>query len=329
MKKIVVIFICLIIIISTSTIGYVVVSANSEVEVEENIIDRQNQIQEYFKSYGYTIDNPNIIMNPYEISPLTALIIFETENEEKISITIEGKTKETTYTNEFESSKIHYIPIYGLYPDSVNKVKIKSSTQEKTYELKTEKLPEDLSNNILNTEDKILFITTDNYTYAIDNNNDIRWYLTKNYSKKISRLSNGNFLLSNDKITDNNYNTGLIEIDLLGKIYKEYKIKTGYYGSYVELDNTLLVLSKNLLEIDKQTSAIINKYKLEDVYKTINIDNNIITLKNSTKELKINKDTKEETISNIETSIEENKILLNFYNNSKNYKIKTGKGLLT
>lgn len=324
MKKVVAIILCLIIIISISIIGYTAVSANTEVEVEENIIDKQNELQEYYKSYGYTIDNPNVIINPYEISPLTALIIFETSKEEEITIIVEGKTKETTYINKFEKSKTHYIPVYGLYADSVNKVKIKSNKEEKIIEIKTEKLPENLKNDIENTSDKPLFITSDKYTYAIDQNNDIRWYLTKKYSKKITRLSNNNLLLSTDKKTENNYNTGLVEIDLLGKIYKEYKIKTGYYGSYTELTNSILILSKDLLEIDKQTGSIINKVKLSDIYKTVDIKNNIITLTNLTKELKINKDTKEEKDSDIENSIEENTIPLEFYSTNKNYKLETG-----
>jgi len=324
MKKVVVIILILIIIISASIIGYTVVSANTEVEVEENIIDNQNKLQSYYKSYGYTLDNPNIILNPYEISPLTALIIFETENEEEVTITVEGKTKETTYTNKFEKSKTHYIPVYGLYPDYTNKIIIKCNKKEKTLEIKTEKLPESLKNDIKNTTNSPLFITTDNYPYAIDQNNDIRWYLTKNYSKKISRLSNGNILLSTDRKTNNDYYTGLIEIDLLGKIYKEYKIKTGYYGSYAESDNSLLILSKDLLEIDKQTGSIINKIKLTNIYSTLDIKNNIITLTNLTQELKINKETKEEKISKIEKNFKENTTSLEFYSNPKNYKLETG-----
>lgn len=324
MKKIVIPILCLILIIITSIIGYIVVSANTEVEKEENIIINQNENQQYFKSYGYTIENPNIILNPYDISPLTALIIFETETAEKVKITIEGKTKETTYTNEFKASKTHYIPIYGLYPDYVNKVKIKCNNIEKTYEIKTNKIPEELSQTITNSSNTLLFVTTSTIPYAIDQNNDIRWYLTKKYSQKITKLSNNHILLSNDKKDEHNYHTGMYEIDLLGKIYKEYKIKTGYYGSYAELENTLLVLSKDLLEIDKQTGIIINKIKLTDTYETLNIENNIITLTNNKKELKINKNTTQEILSVNSQKIEENKTSLNFYNNNEHYKLEKG-----
>lgn len=324
MKKIVIIIICLIVIIISSSIGYLAVSANTEVAKEENIIDIQNELQENFKSYGYTLNNPNIIINPYEISPLTALIIFETEKETEVSITVEGKTPETTYKNTFKKSKIHYIPVYGLYPDHKNKVILKCNNQEKKIEIQTNKLPGNFKNNEQNTQNNPIFISDNNIIYALDQNNDIRWYLTKNYTKKISRLSNGNFLLSNDKKNQNGYNTGLLEIDLFGKIYKEYQIKDGYYGSYVELDKTLLILSKDLLEIDKQTGEIIDKINLSDKYNKISYKNNIITLNSKEKNIIINKNTKEQKEINIQAEEIKNNEPVDFYIENKHYKIETG-----
>jgi len=324
MKKIVVIVICITIIILSTTIGYLLVSANTEVKQEANLIKLQNENQKDYKSYGYTIDNPNIIINPYDISPLTALIIFETEKEEQIKITIEGKDDKTTYHNTFASSKTHYIPVYGLYPDSENKVIIESKDTKEEYIIKTPSLPTDLINIETNDTDKLLFITTDNYTYAIDSNNDIRWYLTKEYSKKISRLSNGNFLLSTDKKNENNSNTGLIEIDLLGKIYKEYKINTGYYGSYTELENSILVLSKDILEIDKQTGAILSTISLDSTYEKIDYKNNIIYLMNEYQTTLIDTITNEQNnLDNINIE-EENTLIDTFYINDNQYKIIRG-----
>jgi hypothetical protein len=305
-------------------VGYLVVSANTQVQIEENIIDSQNELQADFKSYGYTLENPNIILNPYEISPLTALIIFETNEEEKVTITIEGKTKETTITNTFEAAKEHYIPIYGLYPDYENKIIIKSGDTTKEVVIKTDKLPDYLTTNIKNDTGKNLLVSESDYPYILDSNNEIRWYLTKQYSGKSSMLTNGNFLLSTDKTTEDNFYTGLLEIDLLGKIYKEYKISNGYYGSYAELDSSILVLSKNLLEIDKQTGETINTISLSDKYNTVNYQDNIISLTNETTLLKINKDTQESTTDTIDQEPQEQRTTIDFYTSSKNYKLETG-----
>ena len=122
MKKILIISIFILILTLTTTIGYKVVSANTRIDEVEDIIDYQEKKENYLTHYNYTLDNPNIILNPYGNSPLTALIIFETDKEEEVSITIPGKDNNSTYTNTFEKSKVHYIQVLGLYPNYENKV---------------------------------------------------------------------------------------------------------------------------------------------------------------------------------------------------------------
>lgn len=323
-KYIIIISTFILVLIATSIIGYKVVSANTEVIKKQDIITYQNELEEYFKSYKYTIDNPNIIINPYKISPLTALIIFETVDEEEITITINGKDKNSTYTKTYPKSKKHYIEVLGLYPDYNNIVTITYKNIKKELNIKTNPLPEDLIPiEEENNTNELYFITTDKYTYAIDNNNEVRWYLTEKYSEKITRLDNGNLLLSTDKFLNHEQNTGLSEMNLLGKIYKEYNIETGYNGSYAIKDNNILVLSNNLLEIDRQTGKIITEYELDDNYETVSYKDNIINLTNKTKSLEINTKTKEKiTKINLET-IEENKTLLPLYTDN-NYKLTKG-----
>ena len=91
----------------------------NDIEVENTIsmINEQYEFESEFEIDGYTIDNPNVILNPYGISPLTAIILFETEEELPVTITVEGKDENSTYINTFESTKKHYLPIYGLYAD--------------------------------------------------------------------------------------------------------------------------------------------------------------------------------------------------------------------
>lgn len=324
MKKVVIIILCLVIIISSSMLGYLVVSANTEVKTEDNIIDRQNEQIEYLKSYGYTIDNPNVILNPYDISPLTALIIFETDDVVPVSITVVGKTEDTTYKNTFEKSKTHYIPVYGLYPDYNNKIIIKYQNIEKEIEIKTEKLPKELSNIKENNTENTLFITDDNLPYAIDKNGEIRWYLTKKYTGKIEKLSNDNLFLGSDKKDENDLYNSILEIDLLGKIYKEYKIDTGYIGSYIELENSYLILSKNLLEIDKQNGEVITTYKLDSRYDAITLNDNVAILSSSDSALKIDLNTKKSSEITFSSNTNEREKNIDFYTTKKNYKLLEG-----
>ena len=324
MKKVVIIILCLVIIISSSMLGYLVVSANTEVKIEDNIIDRQNEQIEYLKSYGYTLDNPNVILNPYDISPLTALIIFETNDAVPVSITVVGKNSDSSYTKHFEKSKVHYIPVYGLYADYNNKIIIKCQNAEKVVEIKTEKLPKELSNTKTNNTGDTLFIADNNLPYALDKDGEVRWYLTKKYTGKIEKLSNDNLFLGSDKKDENDLFDSILEIDLLGKIYKEYKIDEGYTGSYIELENSYLILSKDLLEIDKQNGEIITRYKLDSQYNTITLNDNVVILSSTNSALKIDLNTKKQAEITFSSNKNERENNIEFYTTKKNYKLSYG-----
>ena len=309
-------------------IGYKIVSANEKVDEIKDVIVEQSEKETYLTPYGYTLENPNIILNPYGDSPLTAMILFETEEEEPVTIVIEGKDQNSTYTNTFKSTTKHYIPVYGLYPNTENKIEIKCGNITKTITITTDPLPNDLiPKSIENNSNNLYFITSDTYPYALDNNNEVRWYLTKKYTKKISRLQNGHFLLSTDTLISNQKYSGLVEIDLLGKIYKQYDLNNGYYGSYAETDNSLLILSDNLLEIDKQTGTILNTFSLKEKYDEViySLETNTVTLLNDTKKQDINLKTKDETEDfNNQSLNNEQELLSPLYNTEENYKLTQG-----
>ena len=328
MKKFLVVASFFMTLISASMIGYKIVSANEKVDEIKDVIVEQSEKEAYLTPYGYTIENPNIILNPYGDSPLTAMILFETEEEEPVTSVIEGKDQNSTYTNTFKSTTKHYIPVYGLYPNTENKIEIKCGNITKTITITTDPLPNDLiPKSIENNSNNLYFITSDTYPYALDNNNEVRWYLTKNYTKKISRLQNGHFLLSTDTLISNQKYSGLVEIDLLGKIYKQYDLNNGYYGSYTETDNSLLILSDSLLEIDKQTGTILNTFSLKEKYDEViySLETNTVTLLNDTKKQDINLKTKDETSEyNNQSLNNEQELLSPLYNTEENYKLTQG-----
>ena len=317
MKKLIALIICIIIIIFSSMIGYLVVSANTKVKTEESIIDRQNEIQKDFKIYGYTLENPNLIINPYDISPLTALIIFETEKEEEVTLIIKGKNAEDI-TNTFEKNTKHYIPVYGLYPDYENKIIIQTKDNKKELTIKTDKLPDIFPEIEKNNNGGFLFITSDTIPYAIDNNNEVRWYLTKNYKGNIDVNNNNNLILSSDRYTEDNYYTGLIEIDYLGKIHKEYQLDTGYYGNYKLTNDSIIIQSNKIIELDLQTGTILDGDK----------DKDVLDKENNKKELKLyynNNNYKIEPgysfrTKTITPTISKKIILINYKNIDKSYK---------
>ena len=259
---------------------------HNELTEKVSMVDSEYEIEKKFKVNGYTLDNPNIILNPYGNSPLTALVLFETEQELDVKVTIAGKDKLTTYTHTFSKAKEHYLPIYGLYADSNNKIIIECGNNKKEIYIETEKLPE---NMILPTSIKadkskltndLYFYTpsSSGYTVAYDVNGDIRWYLTNYALWKIDRLQNGHLLVSTERLINNPYYmTGLYEIDLLGKIYTEFSLEGGYHHDYYEMENgNLLVASDDfnnedgtvedyIVELDRTTGKVIKTFDLKKV----------------------------------------------------------------
>ena len=248
----------------------------------------QNTIEEdILKDTTYTYQNPKIIVNPYGNSPLTALVIFETNDLTAPSVTIVGKDENTTFTNTFTPSKKHILPIYGLYADTENKVILKVNNTETTLKIKTDKLPENIimptSVKAIKSElnQDLYFVTpsSQGYTTAYDSNGDVRWYLTGNYLWDIQRLQNGHLMLSSNRlINPPYYTTGLVEIDLMGKIYYEYTLPGGYHHDVFEMENGNLLVASNDFEsgtvedyivlLDRSNGKILKTWDLKKILPT-------------------------------------------------------------
>ena len=112
------------------------VTGNIIINKDRDILDIQSNKEVYFVSYGYSIDNPNIIINPYGNSPLTAIVMFETDSYSEVSICIKDTEGNCNISYTFERSKYHMIPIYGLYPNYNNTILIKCEGKEKNINIK-------------------------------------------------------------------------------------------------------------------------------------------------------------------------------------------------
>ena len=253
-------------------------------ETEDMLVHQENLEKEFTTTEENTIDNPKIIVNPYEISPLTALILFETRDLTAPTVTIVGEDESTTFTKTFTPNKKHVLPIYGLYPDRNNEVIITLNGEDYTFHIQTDPLPEDFALPTDVTADKeeldqeLYFVTpsSQGYTAAYDINGDVRWYLTENMIWDVQRLRNGNIMLSSNRlINPPYYTTGLVEMDLTGKIYYEYVLPGGYHHDVYELENgNLLVASNNfdsgtvedyIVEIERDTGNIVKRIDLKEI----------------------------------------------------------------
>lgn len=292
-KKIITIIISIIVLIILGSIFYSYnnLKGKNGIDLTASLVTKQNEIEKTIKTNGYTIDNPKVLLDPYDASPLTALILFETEEEVSPKITIEGKDKLTTIETEFAKNTKHYLPIYGLYADYNNKVDISYTLSDgkkitKQVEIQTDKLPDNfvLPTSVKKDSSKLTndlyFFTPSSkgYTCAYDVNGDVRWYLSNNAVWDNTRLKNGHMMVSTERLVNSPYYmTGLYEIDLLGHIYNEYSLKGGYHHDYFELPNgNLLVASDDfnnesgtvedyIVELDRTTGNIIKTWDLKDI----------------------------------------------------------------
>ena len=255
-----------------------------EVDNVVSMLDDQIEKEKNLKAQGYTLESPNVVLNPYGNSPLTALVMFTTDEETKVEVTIKGKDKNSTFTHTFESAKEHYLPIYGLYANKENEVILKVGEESKTLKIKTEALPDNMAlpTSVTAKKDKLgndlYFFTpsSSGYTVAYDVNGDVRWYLTNYALWKVDRLENGNLLLSTERLVNSPYYmTGMYEMTLLGKIVKEYSLPGGYHHDYYEMPNgNFLVASDNfssgtvedyIVEMDRNTGEIVKTFDLTKI----------------------------------------------------------------
>lgn len=259
-----------------------------------SLIDMQEVAEMEFATGGHTIDDPLVIVDPYNASPLTAVVLFETENLVKPTVHVPGKDDKTSLDFTFKLADKHILPIYGLYPDSENTITIAFDDVVKEVKIYTKALPENLAKAEVKVADRDkldndwYFYTPSSvgYTAAYDINGDVRWYLSNYALWDITRLQNGHMLISTERLMNTPYYmTGLYEIDMLGKIHAEYSLPGGYHHDYFEMENgNLLVASDNfdssnntvedyIVEFERLTGNILKKYNLKDVLPVINTGN--------------------------------------------------------
>lgn len=258
-------------------------------EKKEHLITKQYQIEtallKEFQEGTYTVQKPLVRLNPYLISPLTALILFHTDIPQEVTLTVKGKSQEGNIVHTFPREKDHILPVYGLYADYENMVELRLSGGEKAVvAIQTEPLPKEVpqptfckgSKEFMG--DNVIFLTQTSKADALacDYNGDVRWYLTINVSFDMKRLKNGHLLVGTNRLIRLPYYvSGTYEMGVHGKIYKEFRLPGGYHHDTFELeDGNILMLSQEpdgetvedwLVLVDRETGAILKHWDYKKV----------------------------------------------------------------
>lgn len=193
------------------------------------------------KSTTRTLDNAYVKVNPYGTSPLTALMIFKTDKAAKVTYTVVGKTDNTSITNTVKGYQTtHQVPIVGLYANYSNQVQVTltykdGTTEQKTFTIKTGKLPKNLRNTKITVSksnkskmeignNELTYINkTSEEPFAVDADGNIRWYSTLYSRHTFVQLSNGHLLIQNRTNGNKGSYNVLSETDYLGRIYRRYR----------------------------------------------------------------------------------------------------------
>lgn len=146
-------------------IGSLFVQANTEIKSEEDILDVQNKINNSINVYGYSFNNPNVIVDPYTMNYNSALIVFETDEYVSIKVNVND-----IYSYNSKKTNKHYIGVYNLlvgennitlsYGKNKKNIKINFSEGDNIIDLENSFV---LSNNhlLVSTGD---YFTNDSYT---------------------------------------------------------------------------------------------------------------------------------------------------------------------
>ena len=237
---------------------------------------------------GYSLEEALIVVNPYGTSPLSAVAVFATEEACGGTVTVKGKSAENDVTGTFEAEKDHIVPIYGLYNNDATEVVITlDDGTSATFEVTTEDINVDYGTITAEMKSEasydytnLTFVcSTMGSLYAVDAAGDIRFYTNVGGSLGVHQLENGHILMPAFYVLKPSYyKEGMIEIDLMGKIYGEYMIPGGQHHDFVEMPNgNFLVASDSpdlssvedyVVEIDRQTGDVVWELDMKDLMGT-------------------------------------------------------------
>ena len=292
-------------------------SVSNEVDTEEQLSvslndewqemqsEKEKKYQNLLKSGEYTEDNIYVQLDPYDASPLSALLLFQTEDAMTVDISVAGKDEATTIKNSFDDYETdHSIPVLGLYPDTENEVTViltdeSGNSIEKTVTIKTGTLAKsiatidvkeaDTQKMDLGDSELTFVIPSTKRAYAFDANGDVRWHSTRYNSHIFKELTNGNLLYLTKESNDADTYNVLLETDYLGKIYHRYDFSsssaandtgksegemTVIHHDGIELPSGNFLLTVNdgsnyiedtMIELNRETGEIEKTIDLKDI----------------------------------------------------------------
>lgn len=248
----------------------------------------EKEMLDAFHKGHYTIEHPYIVVDPYKLNPLSAYILFTTDEAVAITVNVKGRKEVSDIKQSFGMNTTHILPVIGLHLNKVSTVEI-SLYQGQTYvhhiETKDiqfdEQIVIDFEADPIVLENKLLVYSTPttffryHFPFGLDNLGDVRWLLSEPFNWDFRQLNNGRIMVgTGDMVMMPYYVTGLYEIDWMAKIHVFYKIDTMYHHDFIELnDQELLVLTDQkdadttedaFIVFNRETGEVTKRWRYQD-----------------------------------------------------------------
>lgn len=263
----------IIIIIAFISIFFIFYNRDDAFLPDEDLISKQekvdNKIKEITKDKSYTIDNPYILNNPYFISPLTSLIIFNSEYKIDVKVLINDELYKEISDYNF------LIPIVYLVEGSNNKIDLICNNETYTYYIETPNISNNLISVSKTNDFNIIASSTKLKHFMMNGKGNLIWYLDLDTQGFIEPNSRDTFLIGTEesiKFGNTSFFSGIYEIDYLGKVLKRFDTPYGYHHEIKVIDdNRVLVLGTNtypmdtLYELDTNTGGIMQKLSIHEL----------------------------------------------------------------
>lgn len=203
--------------------------------------DADAEITTKLQDASYTLAEPFVMENPYGIAPLSALVIFTTDKETSIDVSINDQ-----FHFSCESAQHHAVPLYGMRDGEDNEITLSDNAgniKALTITTKAYAGPKLRVEHADTTrlDDQLYFLSPNFMENCIyDKDGTMLWRIDGDYASDIEFLPNGHFYISDPHQGTNgvkiNY-ASFLEMDYLGKIYKQHILEYGYHHELLPLAN--------------------------------------------------------------------------------------------
>lgn len=254
-------------------------------------LEKRRQLQEQYKQGNYKFEKPLIVMDPFEVAPLTAVVLWKSENFHNYCVRVNDRCYEVNSIGPH-----HEIHVVGLVPHKVNHVMIQAIHEgvvqtESSIEMRTEPLPiayealrvktliEDkkskdyMALNLASTKGRA---PRSNYCCILDEGGGVRWHYTQRGWNLFKQLRNNHVIMDAPTCIPGKVRyipTGFVEMNFLGEVLKYYEVPNGLHHDVHELPSgNFLVLTDGddsiedcIVEIDRETGNIVKRYDMRTI----------------------------------------------------------------